>query len=129
MDHSLIRTWLQLPPGNWPPDHYTLLGLAPGESDRRRIERRVQERIERVRKQQLMRPDEATEAMSRLAQALVCLTDREAKKAYDRVLMPDDQRSGHAGFSWSSLYGDPIDGRRRRLSLRLLLAAILAVAG
>jgi len=130
MDHALIRTWLQLPPGNWPPDHYTLLGLAPGESDPRRIEQRVQERIERVRKHQLTRPDEATEAMSRLAQALVCLTDRQAKKAYDRVLPPDGQLTGHLRFSWSSLDGEPLyAGRRRRLSLRLLLAAILAVAG
>ena len=33
MSHELICTWLGLPPGNWPPDHYRLLDLEPGESD------------------------------------------------------------------------------------------------
>jgi hypothetical protein len=84
MDHRLIQSWLQLPPGDWPPDHYTLLGLEPGAVDPARIEHQVHERMQRLRSYQLTHPDLATEAMNRLARALVCLTDAEAKKAYDR---------------------------------------------
>src|SRR5215472_9715279 len=84
MDRELIRSWLQLPPGDWPPDHYTLLGLEPGEQDPLRIEQYVHERMQRLRNYQLTHPELATEAMNRLAQALVCLTDPAARKAYDR---------------------------------------------
>jgi hypothetical protein len=83
MDHELIANWLQLPPGKWPVDHYTLLGLSPGEPDLTRIEQHVHERMERVRRYQLIHPESATEAMNRLAQALVCLTDPRTKQAYD----------------------------------------------
>jgi hypothetical protein len=86
MDAELICTWLKLPPGSWPPDHYTLLGLAPGEGDVARIEQQVYERMERVRCYQLPHPEPATEAMNRLAQALLCLTDPRAKNAYDASL-------------------------------------------
>ena len=41
VDHSLLQSWLGLPPGPWPPDHYTLLGLARGSSDPTAIERVV----------------------------------------------------------------------------------------
>src|SRR5262245_20140855 len=83
MGHELISTWLDLPAEPWPPDHYTLLGLPPGEADPARVERHVQERLERVRQFQLAHPEQATEAMNRLAQAFVCLTDPRAKQAYD----------------------------------------------
>jgi hypothetical protein len=86
MNHDLICSWLQLPPGNWPPDHYTLLGLDPGETDQEEIEQQVHERMETVRRYQLTHPEPATEAMNRLAQALICLTDLEAKKTYDAAL-------------------------------------------
>jgi hypothetical protein len=83
MSHELICTWLGLPPGNWPPDHYRLLGLEPDESDPARIEQRVHDRLEAVRRYQLLHPELVTEAMNRLAQAYVCLTDPEARRAYD----------------------------------------------
>jgi hypothetical protein len=88
MTHELICTWLELSPGSWPPDHYTLLALAPGENDYKRIEQQVHERMERVRRYQLTHPEATTEAMNRLAQALVCLTDPAAKKAYDAAVFP-----------------------------------------
>jgi hypothetical protein len=84
MEHDLIQSWLELPPGSWPPDHYTLLGLEPGENETARVEQHVHERMQRLRTYQLTHPELATEAMNRLAQALVCLTDPEAKKAYDQ---------------------------------------------
>src|SRR5438067_7142704 len=85
MSHELICTWLGLPPGDWPPDHYRLLGLEPGESDCARIEQCVHQRLEAVRRYQLLHPELVTEAMNRLAQAYVCLTDPEARQAYDAV--------------------------------------------
>src|SRR5271157_3425368 len=86
MKHEAICAWLGLVPQNWPPDHYTLLGLEPGEPDVARIEQRVHERLARLRCYQLSHPEQATEAMNRLAQAFVCLTDPSAKKAYDAAL-------------------------------------------
>src|SRR5207253_3346185 len=77
-------TWLGLPAGAWPPDHYTLLGLSPGEQDVVRIEQHVHDRLAKLRCYQLSNPEQATEAMNRLAQAFMCLTDPEAKKLYDR---------------------------------------------
>jgi hypothetical protein len=86
MDHRLIYTWLGLPNATWPPDHYTLLGLPPGEADVARIEQQAQERLARIRCYQISHPEQATEAMNRLAQALVCLTDPAAKQRYDLSL-------------------------------------------
>jgi hypothetical protein len=86
MNFEVIFTWLGLPPVGWPPDHYQLLGLNQGESDVQRIEQEVHQRMERVRRYQLSHPEQATEVMNRLAQALVCLTDPKGKKAYDAFL-------------------------------------------
>lgn len=87
MSHELICSWLGLAPGEWPPDHYRLLGLTPGEGDAALIEQRVHERLDTVRRYQMMHPEQATEAMNRLAQAFVCLTQPDAKQAYDAELL------------------------------------------
>jgi hypothetical protein len=79
MNHELICAWLGLPAEAWPPDHYRLLGLDPGEHDVGVIEQRVQQRLDAVRRYQMTHPDLATEAMNRLAQALVCLTAMRRK--------------------------------------------------
>src|SRR5947207_1177923 len=73
-DFLVIAGWLGLPAEAWPPDHYALLGLPPGESDVSRIEHSVHERLMRVRSYQLSNPVQATEAMTRLAKAFDCLT-------------------------------------------------------
>ncbi|MBI1916266.1 MAG: hypothetical protein HYS12_16275 [Planctomycetes bacterium] len=86
VDTFAICGWLGVPPDQWPPDHYTLLGLRPGESSVERIEQQIQQLLERVRRYQLTNPEAATEAMNRLAQAFVCLTDAQAKRAYDCLL-------------------------------------------
>lgn len=86
MDHSLLRLWLGLPPGPWPPDHYTLLGLAPGRGDPAAIEPLVLSRMDRLRPHQLLHPELVTEGMNRLAQALICLTDPVARAAHDAEL-------------------------------------------
>ena len=86
MDHDRLRSWLALPPGAWPPDHYALIGLPRGTGDLADIEDRVLARMELLRPHQLLHPDAVTEGMNRLAQALVCLTDSVARAAYDRGL-------------------------------------------
>jgi hypothetical protein len=86
MAHQLVCSWLGLPPDCWPPDHYALLGLTPGESDYARIEEQVHARLMRLRPYQLQHPELVTEAMNRLARAFTCLTDPEAKRAYDTSL-------------------------------------------
>jgi hypothetical protein len=83
MSHDLICSWLGLPPGEWPPDHYRLLGLEPGEDNAELIEQRVHQRLDAVRRYQMMHPEPATEAMNRLAQAFVCLMEPASKRAYD----------------------------------------------
>jgi hypothetical protein len=83
MSRELICSWLGLPPGEWPPNHYTLLGLSPGECDLHLIEMRVHQRLDAVRRYQMCHPEPATEAMNRLAQAFVCLTEPAAKRRYD----------------------------------------------
>src|ERR1700676_713642 len=83
MSHEIICAWLGLPADGWPPDHYRLLGLEPGEPDVSLIEQRVHQRLDSIRRYQMMHPEQATEAMNRLAQAFVCLTEPCAKRCYD----------------------------------------------
>lgn len=112
MSRELICNWLKLPPDRWPPDHYSLVGLEPGESDRARIEQHVHERHEWLMRYQLTHPEAVTEALNCLARAFDCLTDPEAKKAYDAALFPERtappsppvaQSSGADPLAW--LYG------------------------
>lgn len=84
--HDRLCSWLGLPAGSWPPDHYLLLGLARGAGDISDIEARVLDRMELLRPHQLLHPELVTEGMNRLAQALVCLTDPVARAPYDRSL-------------------------------------------
>jgi len=86
VNRDLLRSWLGLPPGPWPPDHYALLGLAAGHGDAADFEPRVLAQMERLRIHQLLQPDLVTEGMNRLAQALITLTDPGAKAAYDSEL-------------------------------------------
>lgn len=87
MSHEIICAWLGLPADAWPPDHYRLLGLEAGEDDVSLIEQRVHQRLDSVRRYQMMHPEQATEAMNHLAQAFVCLTEPGSKKAYDASLL------------------------------------------
>ena len=86
MNHELIRVWLNLPVGSWPPDHYQLLGLKRGESDPVVIERHAQQRLDKIHCYQLAHPEPATEALNRLAQAYLCLTEPAVKQRYDIYL-------------------------------------------
>lgn len=84
MSRELLSNWLDVPASPWPPDHYALLGLAPGRGDTDDIEHRVLERMEGLRRYQLLHPDAVTEGMNLLARAMLCLTDPQARRDYDR---------------------------------------------
>jgi hypothetical protein len=105
--HEQICEWLGLPAENWPPDHYTLLGLQRGESDPQVIEQRVHQRMQRVRPLQLIYPDQVTEAMNRLAQAFSCLTDPAARSAYDDSLRVPPRRPANRAPSEGNGSVDP----------------------
>jgi hypothetical protein len=83
MSHALICSWLALPEGEWPPDHFRLLGLTPEEATSERVEQQVHLRLEMVRQYQLLHPELVTEAMNRLAQAYLCLSDPAARQKYE----------------------------------------------
>jgi hypothetical protein len=87
MSQELICGWLGLSAGGWPPDHYRLLGLSPGENNPTLIEERVHQRLDMVRCYQMTHPEAATEAMNRIAQAFVCLTEPTSKRVYDIELL------------------------------------------
>jgi hypothetical protein len=98
MNQDLICAWLGLPAGVWPPDHYTLLGLKPGETDPNLIEESVHQRLDTVRRYQMTHPEPATEAMNRIAQAFVCLSEPASKRVYDVALLgPAAGGEPHAG--------------------------------
>src|SRR5579863_1838601 len=77
MNSQILCNWLGT--RAWPPDHYSLLGVDPGETDGARIEQRCQERMAKLRCFQLAHPEEATEGMNRVAQAFISLTDALAR--------------------------------------------------
>ena len=79
MNHEMLCTWLGLPKTVWPPDAWTLLGLARGVHDLPIIEQRVHDRMAKLRCYQLSFPEEATEGMNRLAEAFVTLTETNGK--------------------------------------------------
>jgi hypothetical protein len=71
---DVLRTWLGLPAGPWPPDDRTLLGLPVGPITPTLVEERALAQMEKLRPYQLAQPDLVTEGMNRLAQALDSLT-------------------------------------------------------
>lgn len=75
MNTDLLRNWLALPPGAWPPDDRTLLGLKPGPLSALEVEQQALAQMEKLRPHQLVQPDLVTEGMNRLAQALITLTE------------------------------------------------------
>jgi len=85
VDDDLLCSWLELPPGSWPPDHYTLLSL-PADCSTAAVEPRVIQKMDLLRHHQLLHPELVTAGMNRLAQALITLTDPLERKAYDAEL-------------------------------------------
>ena len=76
MNRDMICVWLGLADKHWPPDPYALLGLSAEQCDAPLIEKRVHEQMCRLRGYQLLHPEEATEGMTRVAQAYIALIER-----------------------------------------------------
>jgi hypothetical protein len=79
MNTNTLSQWLELPPGPWPPDDRTLLGL-PATFTSWDVESRALAQMEKLRPHQLMQPELVTEGMNRLAQALDNLTRESAPR-------------------------------------------------
>jgi len=75
MDRSLLANWLKVPPNPWPPSPHALLDLPEGSADPSQVEQHALERMDHLRHFQLMYPEQVTEGMNLLAQALVALTE------------------------------------------------------
>ena len=71
MDTDLLRSWLDLPPGRWPPADRELLGVEAVTAAQ--AERRAMQLMSRLRPHQLLHPDLVTEGMNRLAQAMLSI--------------------------------------------------------
>lgn len=71
-----------IPPEEWEPNYYRLLGLQVGEPDLQAIEDRVLHFMEKLRQFQLTHPEMATSGMNLLATAIDCLTDPSKRDDY-----------------------------------------------
>src|SRR5262245_65486440 len=110
MTHEKLRGWLKIRDGEWPPDHYALIGLEPGIGTPDESEGRVLERLELLRRYQLPHPEEATEGMNLLARALDTLTDPEARREYDRSLGIKVAKRGEPSPADDDLFADLFPG-------------------
>lgn len=89
MDTDLLRAWLGLPQGAWPPDDRALLSLPPGPVRPADAERRALALMGKLRPHQLLHPDLVTEGMNRLAQAMLAVTStREVTPTTPHLPMP-----------------------------------------
>ncbi|QDU20430.1 hypothetical protein [Urbifossiella limnaea] len=85
MDHALLRSWLELPAGEWPPEPHVLLGNPADPAD---AETRALDRMDRLRPYQLLHPELVTEGMTRLAQALIAFSEAPPRYEFVEPLQP-----------------------------------------
>jgi hypothetical protein len=88
MNREIICSWLGLTDTRWPPEPYALLGLAQEDCNVSSIERRVHERMTQLRGYQLLHPEEATEAMTRVTQAYIVLIERHGSRSETKPSPP-----------------------------------------
>jgi hypothetical protein len=103
---DVYRDWLKIPDGHRPPDHYALLGLDRGTEDVVRINAAADARLQIVRPRCLKFPEEGTQLLNEIAQARLCLTDDEERKAYDcglSIVVVGDLNK------WSLLHANPLE--------------------
>lgn len=87
MDTRLLREWLGLPPGDWPPPPYALLGL-PELAPRDAAQPAALRRMALLRPHQLAHPELVTEGMNRLARAVI-LVESASPAAVDLAPEPE----------------------------------------
>ena len=86
MNTDLLRSWLDLPPGTWPPADRELLG--PGAVTPAQAERRAMQLMSRLRPHQLLHPDLVTEGMNRLAQAMLAVANHRPAAPLSAPVVP-----------------------------------------
>ena len=84
---DVYKEWLGIPEGPRPPDHYALLRLVQFEDNAEKIRKNYKKLNAHVRKYASGQYGEQSQVLlNELAKAMLCLTDTEAKKDYDRGL-------------------------------------------
>lgn len=87
MTKDRYTQWLKIPPGERPPDHYTLLGLPHFCEDAQRIAQASHDRLDELDKYSLSKDpasrSDCQRIMNEVARALVVLTDAGKRLAYD----------------------------------------------
>jgi hypothetical protein len=96
---DVYKEWLGIPDGPRPPDHYALLRLVQFEDDPEKIRKNYKKLNGHVRKYATGQySNESQDLLNELAKAMLCLTDAESKKDYDRslgrVVDDRDERTG-----------------------------------
>ena len=82
---DVYKEWLGIPEGPRPPDHYALLRLVQFEDDTEKIRKNYKKLNAHVRKYATGQYGEQSQGLlNELAKAMLCLTDTESKKDYDR---------------------------------------------
>jgi hypothetical protein len=88
MNREMICSWLGLTDKVWPPDPYALLGLSAEQCNGPAIEKQVHARMAKLRGYQLLHPEEATEGMTRVAQAYIVLFERHGSRTENKPPAP-----------------------------------------
>jgi hypothetical protein len=84
---DVYKEWLGIPEGPRPPDHYSLLRLVQFEDGTEKIRKNYKKLNAHVRKYATGQySDQSQTLLNELAKAMLCLTDAESKKDYDRSL-------------------------------------------
>lgn len=84
---DVYKDWLGIPEDQRPPDHYQLLRLVQFEDDFDKVQsnyRKLNAHVRKYASGQYM--DESQALLNELAKAMLCLTDVERKREYDRQL-------------------------------------------
>jgi hypothetical protein len=84
---DVYKDWLGIPEGPRPPDHYELLRLVRFVDDPEKVRKNYQKLNAHVRKYATGQySKESQELLNELAKAMLCLTDVERKREYDKSL-------------------------------------------
>jgi hypothetical protein len=82
---DVYKEWLGIPEGPRPPDHYALLRLVQFEDDVAKVQKNYKKLNAHVRKYATGQySQQSQDLLNELARAMLCLTDAESKRDYDR---------------------------------------------
>ncbi len=88
------HVWLGIPPGDQPPNHYRLLGLAPFETDANVIAHAADRQMAHLKSVGTSKhANLAQRLLNECSAAKVCLLRPEKKAAYDNSLRASWQRN------------------------------------